>query len=85
MRVARLMDTLECFHQGEFKMNESEFMPDETLIAHAVDILVENLGAVEASRFLNLPRKKRTESVERHRLWQAQLDKDQFFNKMFND
>ncbi len=66
-------------------MNESAFMPEETLITHAVDILVENLGAVEARRFLNLPRKKRMESVERHQLWQARLNKDQFLNKVFND
>ncbi len=85
MRVARLIVTLGFFHQGGFKMNESAFIPEEKLIAHAVDILVDNLDAMEAGRFLNLPRKKRMESVERHRLWQAQLDKDQFFNKVFND
>jgi hypothetical protein len=30
-----------------------------------------------------MPRKKRIESVKRHRGWQKQLDKNEFFNKIF--
>ena len=41
----------------------------ERLISKAVDVLVKELGPVEAGRFLSLPRKRRIESVKRHRQW----------------
>jgi hypothetical protein len=46
---------------------------------------METLGPVETIRFLSLPVKKRTESVKRHREWQSQLEKEQFFNEVFGD
>jgi len=46
---------------------------------------MEPLGPVETIRFLSLPEKKRTESVERHWEWQAQLEKEQFFTEVFGD
>ena len=49
------------------------------------DVLIEKLGPVEANRFLTLPKKKRLESVKRHQLWQSQLKKDDFFDKIFNE
>jgi hypothetical protein len=61
----------------------STFADEEWLIAQAVDALVERLGPLEAIRFLAMPRKKRMESVERHRQWQSSLDKDAFFAKVF--
>jgi hypothetical protein len=42
------------------------------------------LGPVEANRFINMPRKKRTDSVKRHREWQKHLDKDKFFKGVFS-
>ncbi len=64
-------------------MKTSIFTDEEQLITKAVDVLIKELGPVEASRFLTLTRKKRTESVKRHRQWQAQLQQAEFFNEVF--
>ena len=56
---------------------------EEQLITKAVDVLVKELGPVEAGRFLALPKKKRMESVKRHRQWQDQLQREQFFDTIF--
>ena len=59
------------------------FTDEKQLITKAVDVLVNELGPVEASRFLALPKKKRIESVKRHRQWQAQLQPAEFFGRVF--
>ena len=64
-------------------MKASVFTDEEQLITKAVDVLVKELGPVEAGRFLTLPRKKRVESVKRHRQWQVQLQKAEFFDRVF--
>lgn len=64
-------------------MKASVFTDEEQLITKAVHVLVKELGLVEASRFLTLPRKKRVESVKRHRQWQAQLRQEEFFDRVF--
>ena len=64
-------------------MKARVFTDEEQLITKAVDVLVKELGPVEASRFLALPKKKRIESVKRHRLWQAQLQPESFFDRIF--
>ena len=56
---------------------------EEQLIRKAVDVLIKELGPVEASRFLALSRKKRIESVKRHRQWQAHLVQEEFFDRVF--
>jgi hypothetical protein len=56
---------------------------EEQLIKKAVDVLMKELGPVEASRFLALPKKKRMESVKRHRRWQSQLQQGKFFDRVF--
>lgn len=66
-------------------MKTSTFIPEEQLIIRAIDALLERLGPVETSRFLSLPRQKRIESVERHHLWQAALEKDKFFDAVFGE
>lgn len=65
-------------------MTKRALMPEEQLIAMAIDLLMEKLGPVETSRFLSLPREKRIDSVKRHRLWQSRLAKDEFFTKIFD-
>jgi len=45
---------------------------------------MKELGPIEASRFLTLPKKKRLESVKRHRQWQARLQKEEFFGRVFS-
>ena len=54
------------------------FTDEKQLITKAVNVLVNELGPVEASRFLALPKKKRIESVKRHRQQQAE-----FFDRVF--
>ena len=66
-------------------MKASVFTDEEQLIAKAVEVLVKELGPVEASRFLTLFQKKRIDSVKRHRQWQAQLQKDEFFDHVFGE
>jgi hypothetical protein len=68
-----------------FTMKQSQFLSEETLVQRAIEVLLETLGPVETSRFLSLPVKKRTESVKRHREWQARLEKEQFFKEVFGD
>ncbi len=58
---------------------------DDELVRKAVDALVEKLGIVDATRFLAMPREKRMESVKRHRMWQSNLIKDDFFDKAFKE
>jgi hypothetical protein len=64
-------------------MKARVFTDEERLITKAVDVLVKELGPVEAGRFLALPKKKRMESVKRHRRWQAQLKPENFLDRVF--
>ena len=64
-------------------MKAAAFLAEEELIRRAAEILIEKLGEVEAIRFLTLPKKKRMESIERHRSWQKSLKKDEFFAEAF--
>ena len=66
-------------------MKASVFIDEEQLVAKAVEELIKELGPVETSRFLSLPKEKRLESVKRHRQWQSQLDKNEFFNSVFKE
>jgi len=59
------------------------FTDEKQLITKAVNVLVNELGPVEASRFLALPKKKRIESVKSHRQWQAQIQQAEFFDRVF--
>jgi len=59
-------------------------MDEEILIKKVTAVLIKELGPVEAIRFINMPKKKRLESVKRHREWQKLLDKDPFFEKVFS-
>jgi hypothetical protein len=65
-------------------MGSIKYMDEEILIKKATGVLIKELGPVEAIRFINMPKKKRLESVKRHREWQKSLDKDPFFEKVFS-
>jgi hypothetical protein len=58
-------------------------MSEEQLIRQATDALINNLGIMEATRFLAIKNQNPIESVERHRLWQSGLDKEEFFDEVF--
>jgi hypothetical protein len=64
-------------------MKSAKYMDEEIVIKKATEVLIRELGPVEAVRFTNIPKKKRLESVKRHREWQKLLDKDQFFKEVF--
>ena len=64
-------------------MRNTVLMGEDELIEKAVGILMRDLGPVETTRFLALLPPKRSESVRRHRAWQAKLDKDEFFGTTF--
>ena len=66
-------------------MKANLFIDEEQLVTKAIEVLVRELGPVEASRFLALPKKRRVESVKRHRQWQAQLKRDDFFDQVFSE
>jgi len=46
---------------------------------------MKTIGPVNTTRFLNLRRVRRIESVSRHRRWQAALDKKKFFDRVFDN
>ena len=64
-------------------MDSVDYLAKDELIQQALQALMEALGPIETMRFLTLPRARRTESVKRHRQWQATLDKEQFFEQVF--
>lgn len=64
-------------------MKTARYMEEEHIIKKGIEALMKELGPMEAIRFINMPRRKRLESVKRHRQWQKLLDKDQFFNEVF--
>ena len=64
-------------------MKSAKYLDEEIVIKKATEVLIRELGPVEAVRFTNIPKKKRLESVKRHREWQKLLDKDPFFKEVF--
>lgn len=66
-------------------MKEHQYIDEECLIRDAVNLLLKELGPVETMRFLSLDRKKKINSVMRHRRWQEQLNENEFLDKVFGD
>ncbi|MCD4693658.1 MAG: hypothetical protein K8R79_12140 [Calditrichales bacterium] len=64
-------------------MRAIKYMDEERMVKKAIRVLIGELGPIEANRFVSMPKKKRMESVKRHREWQKQLDKNKFFNEVF--
>jgi len=64
-------------------MKATRYMEEEVIIKKGIEALIKELGAVEATRFITMPKRKRMESVRRHRGWQKQLDQEKFFNEVF--
>jgi hypothetical protein len=71
--------------EGEFEMNTVKYLDEEIVIKRAIEVLIKELGPVEAIRFVNMPRRKRIKSVRRHREWQKLLNKDQVFKEVFKE
>ncbi len=66
-------------------MKDIKYIEEENLVKKATELLLKELGPLEAIRFLTLPRQKRMNSLKRHREWQKRLDKDLFFNTVFSE
>jgi len=64
-------------------MSTIRYMDDEEMVKKAVKALIGAVGPIEANRFISMPRRKRMESVKRHREWQKRLNKEEFFGKVF--
>lgn len=64
-------------------MKTVKYMDEELVIKKAVNALIKELGPVEAIRFISMPKKKRMDSVRRHREWQKLLEKTKFFDEVF--
>ena len=64
-------------------MNIVKYLDDEIVIKKGIDVLIKELGPIEAIRFINIPKRKRMESVRRHKEWQKSLDKESFFTEVF--
>ena len=66
-------------------MKNAQYMEEEAVIRKGIDLLIRELGPLEATRFVNIPREKKVDGVKRHRKWQEQLKKNEFFDAVFND
>ena len=63
-------------------MSTVKYLEEEIVIKKAIEVLMKELGPVEAMRFVNMARKK-LESVRRHREWQKLLNMEDFFKGVF--
>ena len=64
-------------------MRTIKYMDEEIMVKKGIKALIRELGPMEAIRFINTPRRKRIESVRRHREWQKHLDKERFLGQVF--
>jgi hypothetical protein len=64
-------------------MKPMKILDEEAIVKRAIDVLMKELGPIETVRFITVPKKKRMESVKRHREWQKYLGKDHFFQEVF--
>jgi hypothetical protein len=64
-------------------MKAVKYMDEEIVIQKGVELLIKGLGPMEAIRFMGLSKQRKIDGVKRHRTWQKQLDKDLFFNQVF--
>lgn len=65
-------------------MTEHVYLEEDEVVRRAVEALVRDLGPVEAMRFLSLHREHVFDSIAQHRQWQDRLDKERFFDEVFN-
>jgi hypothetical protein len=64
-------------------MKNVKYMDEDLVIRKGMDLLMKELGPLEAIRFINIPRETKIDSVKRHRAWQQKLNKDMFFDAVF--
>lgn len=64
-------------------MKTVKYMDEDVVIKKGIEALIKELGPVEAIRFITMPKRKRIDSVRRHREWQKVLNKSKFFAEVF--
>ncbi len=64
-------------------MKTEKYMDEDVVIKKGIEALIKELGPVEAVRFITMPKRKKIDSVRRHREWQKGLNKEKFFNEVF--
>jgi len=64
-------------------MKHHTLLQEDEMVRRAIDVLMDALGPIETVRFLTLPRRRRLDSVTRHRQWQDSLDRDHLFDQIF--
>jgi hypothetical protein len=64
-------------------MKLARYLTENELVKTAVCTLAKQLGPVETQRFLSISTARKADAVQRHRAWQAHLDKTAFFNQVF--
>jgi hypothetical protein len=64
-------------------MEQSVLINESQLVQQAISVLVEKLGETDANRFLSLKSAQRLDSVLRHQTWQNTLEKESFFDDVF--
>ena len=65
-------------------MKTARYLEEDVVVKKAIEALLKELGPVEAARFINMPRRKRLESVKRHRQWQKKLDETSFLDEVLS-
>ncbi len=65
-------------------MKTARYLEEDVVVKKAIEALLKELGPVEAARFINMPRRKRFESVKRHRQWQKKLDETSFLDEVLS-
>jgi len=66
-------------------MSSYTYLPDDVLIRRAINALLDALGPVEATRFLNLAYVQPVNAVEQHRQWQESLNPEEFLDAVFGE
>ena len=64
-------------------MTTHSYLPEETMVRKGIEALMQALGPVETTRFLNLTREKQMDAIAQHRHWQAELDPEPFLDQVF--
>jgi hypothetical protein len=73
----------EFLQERKVTMKAIKYLEEDEIVRRGVSALYKELGPMEARRFLTIQRPlQREDGVQRHRKWQASLNKDEFFKQV---
>ena len=64
-------------------MKKTRILDQDLLLQKAAEILMRELGPVEAARFFALMPEKQSDAVARHRNWQKKLNSKEYLDLVF--